>query len=90
MVNSDMTSTSRCPRCGKQKQPQYRLCYTCNQEDKKPKKNQVSSKTAHLKQLMIKRQKTDEKPEKKRPISIKEWINTDVKEWGELLEDSDE
>ncbi|MFO8078034.1 MAG: hypothetical protein R6U21_05280 [Thermoplasmatota archaeon] len=46
--------------------------------------------TAKLQRLVKNRQSTKKTEDIKRPQSIKDWINTDVKEWDQLISDGEE
>ncbi len=46
--------------------------------------------TAKLQRLVKNRHSTKKPDDTKRPQSIKDWINTDVKEWDQLISDGEE
>ncbi len=46
--------------------------------------------TAKLQRLVKNRHSTKKTEDIKRPQSIKDWINTDVKEWDQLISDGEE
>jgi len=81
-----MNQSSRCPQCGKQKKPSFPLCYHCYQKKQKNSKRNLNPVTAKLQNMIKKRENGNQPIEtEKKPQSIKDWINTDVKEWDKLI-----
>ena len=50
----------------------------------------MKSATVKLQKLMKNRHSTEKTDDSKRPQSIKDWINTDVKEWDQLISEEEE
>lgn len=81
-----MNQSSRCPQCGKQKKPSFSLCYHCYQKKQKNSKRNLNPVTAKLQDMVKKRESIDQQNEtEKKPRSIKDWINTEVKNWDKLI-----
>jgi hypothetical protein len=49
----------------------------------------MKSATVKLQKLMKNRHSTEKTDDSKRPQSIKDWINTDVKKWDQLISEEE-